>query len=302
MRRRLILCVALLWSTIASAGVSEWIPIDIRDGQVVIPMIIGGQPATALIDTGANGHAISEAFIARHDIDFTTGMGVEVRGIVETRRTALINNVQAELFGAQFELDQLIPMRASSVDFVLGLPFFELYVVQIDYPGRQMRVINHESVDMKKFANVKMRRAGGTAAPQVRVDLNGESKAWLKFDTGNSGPILITRSKAERLGWLETYATSQSSATGINDVGIVIETFSLPAMTIGPFELEDVLVSVPGAGEDTNIIHNDPVEWSTGTNIKRGKKTDGLLGYDILQHFIVTIDVKRSMLNLDLPR
>ncbi|MDJ0712033.1 MAG: aspartyl protease family protein [Woeseiaceae bacterium] len=302
MRTRLILCLAMLWCTTSSAGVSEWIAIEIRDGQLLMPLTIGGQPATALIDTGAMGHAISESFLAEHGVSHAKGKAVEISGVVESRRAVLVNSVDVELFGTQLQLDQLIPMRVGGIDFVLGLPFFELFVVQIDYPGRRMRVINRESVDMKKFANVKMRRAGGSATPQVRVDLNGESKAWLKLDTGNSGPIFITRTKAERLGWLEQFPAQQSLASGINDVAFTIETFSLPTMTIGPFELEDVRVAVPGHGQDTNIIHNDPVEWSTGTNIKRGKKTDGLLGYDILQHFIVTIDVKRSLLNLDLPR
>jgi hypothetical protein len=73
-------------------------------------------------------------------------------------------------------------------------------------------------------------------------------------------------------------------------------------MTIGPFEMEDVEVMVPGPGQELNLRDRGSEEWQTGTRIKRGKASDGILGYDILQHFIVTFDHKRALLNLDVPR
>lgn len=294
----LVLCV----SSSALAGASAWIPIEIDHGQIILPITLNGEEGRALLDTGAEGHAISESFLAENEGGYTKGKPIKVSGVSETRRTNWINGVQVGLFGAEFEMNQLMPMVADDIDFILGLPFFQLFIVQIDYPGRQMRIIERESFDLKKYANVKMKRSGGSGRPQVQVEMNGEYKAWLAFDTGNSGGIYMVRSKAERLGWLEKFGSIDSSVTGVNDTSTGTETFSLPSMTIGPYELEDVVVFVPAEGERTNLTRLDTVSWSTGSHIKTDKKTDGILGYDILQHFIVTIDFRRSLLNLDVPR
>lgn len=80
------------------------------------------------------------------------------------------------------------------------------------------------------------------------------------------------------------------------------DVFYLPTMTIGPYTLENVRVSVPAEGGKVNLQQYRPDDWSTGTKIKRSKAADGILGYEILKHFVVTIDYKRSLLNLDVPR
>jgi predicted aspartyl protease len=289
-------------STSVFAGASAWIPIEIQDGHIIIPISLNGEPARALLDSGSTANAISYAYLEAHEGEYSKGQGIVVSGIKEKRRTAAINNVELGIFGTVFEIDQLAPADLGGVDFIVGLPFFELFVVQIDYPGKQMRVVDHGSIDMKKFSNVRMKRAGGSAQPLVRVDMNGDWSPWLMLDTGNNGAVFVGRSKAERQGWLENFGATDSAVTGANAGVISTEEFRLPTFTIGPFELENVLVAVPAAGEDTNLTGNDPVERTTGTRIKKGKKTDGNLGFDVLQHFVVTIDMKRSFLNLDLPR
>jgi len=282
--------------------VSVWVPVEISNGQIILPVILGGEPARALLDTGASGHGISEQYLAAHEGTYARGEHVTVRGIKEDRDTSMINGVSLGIFGAEFTMNRLLPIPADDVDFVLGLPFFERFVVQIDYPNKRMRIITRDSFDLRKFSNVKMKRAGGVGHAQVRVNLNGEYKAWLMLDTGNNGPILLRRSIAERAGWLDQFATIKDTTSGVNDVALGTQTFRLPSLTIGPVELENVLVSVPAEGEDLQLTRFDPVEWSTGSHIKKARKTDGIVGFDVLQHFVVTIDFKRSLLNLDVPR
>lgn len=301
-KRAITLVLALCLYSSASADVSNWVQVEINNGQVILPVTLEGQPANALLDTGSIGHGISEKFLASHEGAYSRGRVVTVRGIKEDRDTNMINGVSLGIFGAEFTMNRLLPLMADDVDFVLGLPFFELFVVQIDYPKKRVRIMNRDSLDLRKFSNVKMRRAGGVGHPQVRVNLNGEYKGWLMLDTGNNGPILLGRSIAERNGWLDKYPTVEGTTTDVNDVAAGIQTFSLPSMTIGPVELENVMISVPLEGEELQLGRFDPIEWSTGTRIKSGKKTDGILGFDILQHFVVTIDFERSLLNLDVPR
>jgi predicted aspartyl protease len=294
-----LLCV----SASTSAEISPWTPIEIENGHVIIPITLNGEPAKAMLDTGAASNSVSQYFLDAHEGDYSTGRGVIVTGVNEQRRTAMVNNLRLGLFGTEFEIDQLVPGYYSDFDFIIGLPFFELFVVQIDYPGKRMRIMDHASIDMKKLANVKMRRAGGSGQPQVRVEMNGDAKAWLMLDTGNNGPLMYGRDNAERRGWLEEFPVAPSEVSGINNVSADIDLFRLPAVTIGPFEMENVLVGV-SAGGNFSIARTRRDDRTTGFRLKKGgkKKTDGIIGFDILQHYVVTIDLRRSRLNLDVPR
>jgi hypothetical protein len=69
-------------------------------------------------------------------------------------------------------------------------------------------------------------------------------------------------------------------------------------MTIGPFTLENVIMMVPGEGEKTTIGRESPAR--PGSRLKKDSE-DGILGYDVLKHFIVTIDFNRSLLHLAPP-
>jgi len=300
--RIVLIALVLACAAPAFGGASKWFPIEIENGQIFLPITLNGEAAHALIDTGSTSNAISQAFLDSHEGGYTRGKVIRMTGINGEYDTNMINGVQLGLFGMEFGVDQLTPVYSDGFEFILGVPFFNLFVVQIDYPGRQMRVIDRESIDMRKFSNVKMKHSTNSPRALVRVDMNGEYKPWLLLDTGNNAGILMQRFRAEKLGWLESYAAERSSLTGIADEVAAIDVFTIPAMTIGPFEMEDVEVMVPGPGQELNLRDRGSEEWQTGTRIKRGKASDGILGYDILQHFIVTFDHKRALLNLDVPR
>jgi predicted aspartyl protease len=300
--KRLAALMLLLTPAPLFAAATAWTPFDIEDGHIYVDVTLNGQPARALVDSGASGNAISMAFINEHGIDYTRGREIIVTGINGQRTTNYVENMNIGMFGLELEIDHLMPYDDAGFDFIIGLPVFNMFVIQIDYPGQQIRLITHDSVDMKKFENVRMERATNSIQPAVRVDLNGEDKPWLIFDTGSTGGILLQRMRAEELGWLERYATEESSIVGFTGDAAGTEQFRLPTMTIGPFTLENVLVTVPAEGGTLNMDQWRPGESTTGSRIKSSKTAMGILGYDILKHFIVTVDFKRSMLNLDVPR
>ncbi len=113
--------------------------------------------------------------------------------------------------------------------------------------------------------------------------------------TGSNGGVFIQRGDAERFDWLETFATVEGRVRGVNTVGQT-ERLNLPLMMIGPFTLENVIVTVQAEGETTNV--GLELQMQTGTCLKK-TDSDGLLGYDVLKHFIVTIYFKRSLLNFE---
>lgn len=289
-------------STPVLAGASAWIPLEIRDGLLLMDVTINGRPAKALLDTGATGNGVSEAWLARNEGEYSRGRYIELQGIKEDYKTTEINGLKVGMFGTEIDLNSLWPMHVEEADLIIGVPFFDLFVVQIDYPAARMRIVDHASLDLRKFSNVNMEWSTSSLVPMVQVDLNGERKAWLDLDTGNNGGIMIKRNRAEELGWLERFSSTEGHVVDVSGEAARIESFALPSMTIGPFEMENVTVSVPAEGEHLYLTTRRSVERQTGTRIMRGKQSDGLLGYDVLQHFIVSIDYKRELINFDVSR
>ena len=289
-------------SAFAHAGASAWVPLEINNGQLLMDVTINGKPAKALLDTGATGNGVSEAWLARNEGGFSRGRYIKLQGIKEDYETTEINGLKVGMFDTEIDLNSLWPMHVEGADLIIGVPFFNLFVVQIDYPGKRLRIVDHESLDLRKFSNVDMEWSTSTLVPMVQVDLNGEMKAWLDLDTGNNGGIVVKRQKAEEFGWLQRFSVKEGQLMGTSGEAAKTESFALPAMTIGPFEMENVTVTVPAEGEHLYLTTRASIERQTGTRIKRGKQSDGLLGFDVLQHFIVSIDYRRELVNFDVPR
>ena len=289
--------VFLAISMDAGAAVSNWVPFDNEGGHVSIPITINGVEARAILDSGATNSGVSVPFLEQHDIDFQLGQQITVSGIGQKYNTNFINGLEFGMFGASFEINGMVPFDIQGAEALIGLKFFENFILQIDYPNSQLRIITHDSLNLKKIANVNMKKGAGSSQPIVKVDMNGEANLWLTLDTGNNSGILVPRRTASRYGWLEKYGTAQAQVSGINN-SMDAEHFSLPELTIGPVVLENVMVIVPGEGEVSSV--GQEVSAKTGTRLKE-TSSDGILGYDVLKHFIVTIDYKRSFLHLAVP-
>ncbi len=293
----LIAVIVLTISIDASAAVSKWIPFSSDGGHISIPVTVNGVETRALLDSGAAGNGISEQFLASNEVDFKYGRQAILQGIAGERKVRLIDGLEIGMFGAEFNIDQMMPVRLQAADVLIGLGFFNNFILQIDYPNSQLRIVTHDSLNMKKLGNVRMKKAAGSPQPIVKVDMNGEASLWLTLDTGNNTGILIPRRSATRFDWLQKYGASESRVAGVT-TSTSVERFRLPELTIGPIVLENVMVIVPGEGEKTNV--GEQVRAKLGTRIKKAG-SDGILGYDVLKHFIVTIDYKRSFLHLGVP-
>jgi len=58
-----------------------------------------------------------------------------------------------------------------------------------------------------------------------------------------------------------------------------------------------VLVTIPAEGESSNL---ESQYQKTGSRIK-GQKIQGLIGYDVLKHFLITIDHRSGHAHIGLP-
>ena len=296
---KLLLPIAFLLFTLKSvAGVTEWIDFNLEGGHVRIPATIAGIETYAILDTGAQLNAINKAFITKHKLAFDKGSKIRVKGVFGTEKRTTFNNVPVGFFGIETELDKIaeISLGYHSNGLLFGSGFFNKFVTQLDYPNKKIRIISQDSIDVAKFKNIEVQRQKGTGMPIVRVGLSNGKNLWLLFDTGNSGGMVIERKVAKKMGWLNELDSQSTVSMGVNAM-VETESFRIPSLTFGPFELENVLVTIPAEGKNSNL---ESQYQKTGSRIK-GKKIQGIIGYDVLKHFLITIDYKGGYAHIGLP-
>lgn len=294
----MVICTVFVFSSAATSASENWVPFSLQKGHITIDVEIAGEPAEAMLDSGAEANLISSRFVAKHGQDFNKSGKAKVIGVNATDTIQLYNNIPVSIYGVQVSLDKVAAIRFPGTDLILGSGFFRSGILQIDYPNSRLRFLDRNAVDLKKRANVHLKRASGSYLPAIEVLLQGE-KTWLLFDTGNSGGLVLKRPFALDRGLIdESAAGNQFIAVGANAIA-TYERYELDSIKVGPYELANVKTAVPAEGQAANFGSRSYI--TTDTRIQRGAKTYGLLGYDVLKHFVVTVDYKNYRLHVYAP-
>ena len=299
MRHSIILFVLLSFNLPFFVNASQWISFKLEDGHIKIPISVSGIEGFAILDSGAQINSINSAFIKKHKLKFKVGGKIKVKGVYGTEILKTFEKIPTELFGTKLLFDDVVEGFIGNHEnlMILGAGLFRNFIIQLDYPNQQMRLFGRDEIDMVKLANVKMRFDKTIGLPVVNVSLNTDSSAWLVLDTGNAGGIMLRRSFANKYNWLDSFETEIGMSAGINGIGFH-ESFRLPEVKIGPYVLENVLTTVPAKNQKSNLHSNR--QLGIGTRIK-GKNVKGLLGYDVLKHFIVTLDYRAGNMHIFAP-
>ena len=294
-----LLCLFVAATIPALAAVTPWLELKIENGHISIPITISGVETKAILDTGSQINALNRAFRNKHELRFGTGQNYKLRGVHGEETVNSFNQVPVNLFGAEMKLDGLadISLGHHTTGLLLGAGFLEQFVLQIDYPNKRIRFVTHGTLKMSKLQNIDFQLQKGSAMPIVRIGLGQDKSAWVLFDTGSNGGLLLNKAMADSMGWHDTLATEQTASVGVTSHVAVMNNYRIPEVQFGPYLLEHVLVSVPA--DDSRIMLPDQHK-ELGTNI-RGKKIQGILGYDVLQHFLITIDYKNGYAHIGLP-
>ncbi|MBB1437602.1 aspartyl protease family protein [Shewanella sp. SG41-4] len=295
---RLLTLVSAVLFSFHSFAVTNWVNFEVINGHINLPVTIKGIEGRAILDSGSQLNAINISFINKNGFEFSKGSKINVKGVYGTEIQQLYNNVQANLFGADIELDELVGLRLGhhEVQLLLGAGLLEKFIFQIDYPNNRLRLFERDSLDLAKLENIEMQMDRGTGQPIVKVELNGEKNAWLILDTGNNGGLFLKRTLATDSNWLSQYGAQSGTGFGVNNVA-TIDNFRLPEVKFGPFTIENVQASVPAEGQNESITGQD----RSGLSRIKGKNIKCLVGYDILKHFVLTIDYKSGHMHVGLP-
>ena len=297
MKRFSLIIFLLLSSCQVFGAATQWVDFTLDNGHVFLPVTIDGIDSRVMLDSGAQINSINRAFVRKHDLGFDKGRPVNVKGVYGVEKRKAYNNVDVEIFGTTFKLDSLVETNLGhhSNGMLLGAGFFNSFVVQLDYPHRKIRLVTRDSVNMKEVANVPATTQQGTGMPIAQVEINGVP-LWLRIDTGNAGTILINRRAASKADLLEK-VEGTSTSFGANSSG-VNEFATSDMVKFGPFEISNVKVSFPAEGQTTNL---ESQYKRTGSRIG-GKRVVGLIGYDLLKDFVVTLDYRYGRLHINVPQ
>lgn len=281
----------------AQGSGTAWIDFRLEDGQIRIPSEIGGVRGYTMLDTGATINGINQNFLDQNDLHFPSAGDISIQGIYGEESRNVLREVPVTIFGNTLDFSDLVSLNfgAPEHQLILGAGFMQLFIVQIDYVNNRMRLITRDSLDLGKLSNVKSMRDPVTTQPLIQVVLNGDEKAWLILDTGNNSGMLLERRVAERNDWFDKYETVDTSTRGVTRSGDM-QRFRIEKVDVAGYEILDPLVSVPT--EDSGILAMFERQVSVGTKLGKRTKAKGLLGYDILQHFVMTIDYRKGDVHL----
>lgn len=232
----------------------------------------GTRPFPMMLDTGAQGSVLTPR-MARE-------LGVTVRRMKSApyrRKTVLGRDLQ-------FHVNTRITDTGSKTGFEYGLlggNFLEEYVVEIDFPARQVRFLDPKKYRVPEEVtgpnetslalNVTARR------PFAEVEVDG-APVQVLVDTGAPFPIVVAGSVAKTLG------VDVAALEPFAELGFVV------GSTEARFhEAESVRVGTISQGPL-------PVLVVPRGSFNLGGATDSLIGYDLFAPFVVRFDYPRKRL------
>jgi len=279
-------CVLTLASPAgAKPYVTKWFPFELRNGHIHVPITVAGIETTAMFDTGASVHVLDRTFAQANGIPFSSAGAFEIQAGHSRERVPVARGVPIELFGASVNLKTVAVSDVSFATIVIGTGVLSSFVMQIDYVNERIRFASFEAARMKETANLPMRPSGFNGLPAARAKLDGED-VWMLLDTGFTGPLILNPGFVRDRGWSEDAGTLSVDALGAVRG---MRRYRVPLLQLGPYDLRGVTAHVPSEGRLPAAL--------TAGDVGR-VSIKGVIGAEVLRHFLVTIDVKHTLLHL----
>lgn len=289
-----VLAAASQGAMASEADEQGWIPLASDHGELTIEITVNGEPAEVLLDSGAQLNAVSTRFAEQAGIKADTHSRARVTGVFTEQDVYRSQTFNMDVGGTAVPMTGMLMMPRLRHDMIFGQAFFELLTVQIDYPGNRVRFLPSDAVMFEPNMDF---RWGRDRQPLVRARINGR-KTWMLLDTGNSGVCVLTRATVRRHD-LADYAVEDARLTGrgINTSGDM-DLLLLESLELGPYRFSDFIAAY--SSEDNRGL--DGRRARQLSRIKRAKtRYDGILGYEIMRNFVVTMDLANKRVHLGIP-
>lgn len=275
---------------------SENVRFRLAGGQnplILVPVHVNERgPYEFILDTGASLCLISQ--------ELSATLGVPVEGEKEARGAAGpvrlgLGRVSSMTVGSARRLDlqvgitdelrRIAAVIRSPVDGDLGFDFLKDFALTIDYPASVLRLVpapadGHASGSQPRDGALPFELVSASK-PLILlpVGVNGEGPFQFAVDTGSSRTML-SRELAERLA-IETIDDAPATGGGGQ---VEILAGKVESLTVGNATVRDLAI---GAADFLTVL-----------SAALGVELDGVLGYNFLNQFEVTIDYPRGTVGL----
>lgn len=259
---------------------SGWIDFDPGEGgQVVIPVVLNGQPARALVDTGFDQLVLSKAFADAHHLALTPlnkpmGFGGASQLYTTPGMSLDIGAVRTTRPGA-FIVTDFDHVRGAGLDFdaVIGLALLGRLEWQLDEDHHRFRFLPSRAQPIVDGTPVQLGLGGSRLVTTIGV--NGTPLPFAMIDLGSDDEISLPPTAMQQA---KVHVDTDLMAAGAG--GAVVEPVGrLGSLTIGGQQVEGAHAT-GDAG------------WFPGSDIK------ALIGMGILQRYNLTVDVPAGMMKL----
>jgi predicted aspartyl protease len=273
---------------LARGDSSGWIPFPDRGGLIELPGAVNGQPARAVVDSGAQFTAVDSGLAARLELPETGALPVIAFGvsgqptITRTVRLDLtLPGVEAPgVRAAALQLARLSAATGRTFAVLVGRDVLRRLVLDVDFPAR--RVAFHRPgawATPPDAVALPLRLQGG--APMTTIRVEGRP-VEVMIDTGATGVLALSARVAQDVGLLAP-GRPVSSARSVSLGGLSVDRIVQAR-------------SVEAAGV---TLRDAPVQIYAPSS--SGPIPQGLLGAGFLRRFRMALDLEGKRLLLARP-
>jgi hypothetical protein len=265
-------------------------PLDPPDEAVlaVLPFLESEEPNRIIVDLAPPGSARGMPFMLDTGATFSTitpgyakELGVRIRRAKHDpyRRKTLLGR------DLQFYIDTGSSDTGSKTGWEYGLlggNFLGEYVVELDFPGRRVRLLDPERYEVPETVDAAVAAVVPVEIisnrPTVLMEVNGETSRFL-FDTGAPIGTAVSGEVAERAGVESEPVEGYRAGSVLGEVAA--QPGQAQTVQIGPYAFGPA-----------------PVEVHPNGFFNLGVSDNGLVGYDVMAQFVVRIDYRRHRMLL----
>jgi predicted aspartyl protease len=256
------------------------IPFRWTPGQIEVQVSVNGAaPAWFVVDTGAEYSIL--------DRQLADSLGLET---FERWNRSFARGVALRIGGVELRDQEVMIMKLDnfrrqgrSIAGLVGYDFFARNAVRIDYAAQTLTI---GAKPPPSATVVPLTFAGRLAVVPVTIALAGGAplRANVIIDTGAQQAMILRRPFARKHGLIEAAADQPTTTSESVDRGRT-EFLTLPAgrITLSRWSFDEPRIKIYG--------HDVGAGGSS--------ETDGLLGNEILRHFVVTVDYAHARMILE---
>lgn len=286
----------LLALPVKAALDTPWQPFDASNGFIQFQVSINGQSLTAILDTGANVHALHKKWF-NHFEHIRSKRKTKLMGMYGSAVTDRLDDFSIGIFAKEYLVKDAVVFEHDSIDLILGLPYIAKHQLQVDYIENKFRLLPANTLPLKSVANLNI-KVDKIGLILIETEFNRHLKTWLTLDTGNNSGLVMPWQSMQKKGWLKQYLVEQnaSSSSGAINQQVQKTQLALPRFRVGPYEMNDVTIFVPDEANSANLYRRSRAEENHQKDPNLAPQ--GALGYAILSNFVLSIDYQAELAHI----